>query len=82
MQSNGYGQQTSLVTPERITFTAVKLVTNMMPTEISKNLSRRVVFNLFFILVPPDVISPQLVTPKVVGAQFKLYKVYNLHLKN
>jgi hypothetical protein len=37
-------------------------------------------FNLF-VRVPPHIISLQLCTPKVVGAQFKLYTVYNLHLK-
>jgi hypothetical protein len=35
----------------------------------------------FFVRVSPDVISRQLCTPKVVGVQFKLYAVYNLHLK-
>jgi hypothetical protein len=37
--------------------------------------------NFFFVRVPPDVISLQLCTPKVIGVQFKLYTVNNLHLK-
>jgi hypothetical protein len=38
-------------------------------------------YSTFFVRVPPHIISLQLCTPKVVGALFKLYKVYNLHLK-
>jgi hypothetical protein len=38
-------------------------------------------YSTFFVHVPTDIISLQLCTPKAVGAQFKLYTVYNLHLK-
>jgi hypothetical protein len=41
--------------------------------------TRAVVFNFFWSC--PDIISLQLFTPKVVGVEFKLYTVYNLHLK-
>jgi hypothetical protein len=37
--------------------------------------------SIHFVRVSPNVISLQLCTPKVVGVQFKLYAVYNLHLK-
>jgi hypothetical protein len=36
-------------------------------------------YSTFFVRVPSDVISFQLRTPKVVGVEFKLYIVYNLH---
>jgi hypothetical protein len=38
-------------------------------------------YSTFLVRVPPNIVSLQLCTPKVVGAQFKLYIVYNLHLK-
>jgi hypothetical protein len=36
---------------------------------------------IFFVCVPPDVISLQLCIPKVVCISFKLLAVYELHLK-
>jgi hypothetical protein len=36
-------------------------------------------YSTIFARVPPDVISHKLYTPKVVGVQFKLYTVRNLH---
>jgi hypothetical protein len=38
-------------------------------------------YSTFFVRVPPEIMFLQLCTPEVVGAQFKLYIVYNLHLK-
>jgi hypothetical protein len=38
-------------------------------------------YSTFFVRVPPDIISLQLCTPKVVGTYCKLYILYNLHLK-
>jgi hypothetical protein len=38
-------------------------------------------YSTLFVRVPPDIIFLQLCTPKVVGTEFKLYTVYNLHLK-
>jgi hypothetical protein len=38
-------------------------------------------YSTFFVRLPPDVISLYLYTPKVVCVWFKLYTVYNLHLK-
>jgi hypothetical protein len=38
-------------------------------------------YSTSFIRVPPNIISLQLCTPKVVGVYFKLYIVYNIHLK-
>ena len=38
-------------------------------------------YSTFFVRLSPDIFSLQLCTPKVVGAQFSLYIVYDLHLK-
>jgi hypothetical protein len=35
-------------------------------------------YSTFFVRVPPDIISLQLCTPKVVGTKCKLYILYNL----
>jgi hypothetical protein len=37
-------------------------------------------YSTFFVCVPPDIISLQLCSPTVVGAEIKLYIFYNLHL--
>jgi hypothetical protein len=38
-------------------------------------------YSTFFVRVPPDIISLQLCTPKVVGVQFKLYIVYLIYIE-